>query len=351
MDWILTSILFLLLILGAWKVGGLVRNGAPTGEEKEYRQSGNAIAFGAPIVLGGIWVLITLSVMWHSVDKGHIGLVTTFGAITDQRNNGAAFIMPWQHLEEVDVRSQTICAKGDKPQDHNGECQSSFEPFSKENIDVHLKGAFSYHVDQNDIQFLYTKIGPDYENKVILPLLSETVRAVVPQYGYATIAENRVKISEEIRERMKTNLTNHPQPGVSAIKADSFALMNFDFNQDVKDAINTKVLENEKANAATAALRTAQQQAEANKAAAEGAANVARAKAQGDADSQVLRAKGEADSNNLISGSITPNLLAMKTLDTQKVQWGLVAPGTTIVGTLSDMFKGGTVVPVPAAPR
>lgn len=346
MGWIIGTIFLLAIIIACHAFGGFLRNNAPSGEENSYKASARAIAWGGTIVTFGFWMLMTIVNMVHSVDKGHIGLVTTFGAITTQRSNGLAIIAPWQKLEEVDVRSQTTCAKGDRPE--SGECKSSFEPFSRENIDVHLKGAFTYHVDAGDIQFLYTKIGPNFENKVILPLLSETVRAVVPQYSYTAIAENRIKISNEIRDRMSANLANHPQPGVSAIKADAFALMNFDFNDDVKVAINKKVLENENANAAQAALLTAQRQAEANKAKAEGDANVARAVAQGAADAVVIKAKGEADSNRLLSDSITPQLLQLRTLETQKIQWGLVQPGTNIIGALSDFFKSAPAVPAPA---
>lgn len=266
MEWIVTTIVLAFIAIACKFIPNIVVSLTDTSgfdryadaevmKAKKIADARAAGGFGRNIgfaIVGILFLLVTIPTMVNSVDKGHVGLVTTFGAITDQRSNGLAIIAPWQKLEEVDVRSQTTCAKGDRPE--NGECKSSFEPFSKENIDVHLKGAFTYHVDAGDIQFLYTKIGPNFEDKVILPLLSETVRAIVPQYSYTAIAENRVKISNEIRDRMTENLKAHPQPGVSAIKADAFALMNFDFNDDVKQAINQKVLENEKANAAQTAL-------------------------------------------------------------------------------------------------
>lgn len=202
------------------------------------------------------WMLITFSASIHSVEKGHIGLITTFGAITNQRSNGLAIIAPWQHIEQVDVRSHTVCAKGDVPE--NGDCKSTFEPFSKENIDVHVHGTLTYHVDPEDIQFLYTTIGQNYENKVVLVMLADVVRVEFNKFGYQAIAANRAAIDEAIAQNMMGRIKAHPQPGVKAIKIDAFNTLNFDFNQDVKTAINQKVLETEKANQAEAAKRTAE---------------------------------------------------------------------------------------------
>lgn len=282
-----------------------------------------SVGFGAPAGLLILWGILTLTNMVSSVDKGHVGLVHTFGKITETRANGLSVVLPWQTMETVDVRSRTICAKGDHPE--NGECKSLFEPFSAENIDVHLRGAFTYHVDPKDIAWLYTKIGPSFEDRIILPMLSDVVRYQTNKFGYQAIAANRPAIDKGIFEDMELRLRTHPQEGVSAIKADSFTMMNFDFNQDVKDAINTKVLESEKANRATAELQTQTQQAAANKAKAEGEANVARAAAEGQASKLRIEAEGraaatltearaQAEANDLLNRSLTANLLQLESI-------------------------------------
>lgn len=295
------------------------------------------------------WLLLTLLFSVHNVSTGHVGLVKTGGAIQSQRGNGWVIIPPFQSLEQVDVRSHTVCAKGETPEE--GNCKSTFEPFSKDNIDVHVHGTLTYHVDPGDIQFLYTKIGPSFQDKVVLVMLSDVVRVEFNKFGYQNIAANRAEIDKAITDNMSARIAAHPQPGVKAIKIDAFNTLNFDFNQDVKDAINQKVLENEKANAATARLLTAQKDAEAREAGAKGDAKVNEARATGDKNSAITRAEGESQANNLINASLTTNLLALRISENQKIQWGLVQPGTSIIGTLSDLFKsGGAVAPAVPAP-
>lgn len=349
MTWIVLSILFLLVIVLFARLGPLIHKYAPRGEEENYKSASRAVGWGGIAVLIVLWFLVTLTSMYHNVGTGHVGLVKNGGSIVSQRGNGWVVIAPWQSLEQVDVRSHTVCAKGDVPE--NGNCQSTFEPFSKDNIDVHVHGALTYHVDPEDIQFLYTKVGPNFENKVVLVMLADVVRVEFNKFGYQAIAGNRAEIDEAITKNMMARIAAHPQPGVKSIKIDAFNTLNFDFNQDVKDAINQKVLENEKANAATARLQTAKNDADAREATAKGDAKVAEAKAEGDKQAAIFRAQGEAEANRLVNESLTTNLLALRISEHQKIQWGLVQPGTSIIATLSDLFKsGGAVVPAAPAP-
>lgn len=380
MGWIIFTVLMALVIIAVHLLGGWVRGKVPTEDQErvldERRRAGYGgnedltrdqkimaarfIGFGVPAAVFIFWAIVTGTSMVTSIQKGHVGLVHTFGKITETRANGLSVIAPWQTMEVVDVRSKTICAKGDTPKD--GQCGSTFEPFSKENIDVHLHGVFTYHVDPADIAFLYTKIGASFEDRIILPMLSDVVRFEVNKFGYQEIAANRPVIGKNIFDAMNTRLANHPQPGVSAIKADAFAMMNFDFNPDVKQGINEKVLESERANAAQARQNTQRLDALAREEKAKGDAKVAEAIATGEMNAAITRANGQAQAttiqaeatahaNAIINNSLTPNILALRISEGQKVQWATIAPGTSIVGMLSDMFKGGApVVPVPVPP-
>lgn len=337
MGWIVFSIVILAIVVLLGQIRRLNQM-SPPGEEATYRRNISLIQWIITGVFVFLWGVVTLTHSVHSITRGHDGLVETFGKITGHRQNGFALTAPWQSVEIVNVQQQSICADGNGPRGQS--CDAQYEPFSSESIDVHVKAVLTYQVDSNDIQALYTNIGPNYVTKIILPNMNQILKEEVVRYTATDIVPNRQKITDAISNRMNPILKE------ASIKLVTINLTNIDFDDSVKKAIEQKVIAAQQAQASTAQVQVKEAEAKQAVAVAVGQANVAREAANGAADAQVARARGEAEANNLINASLTPQLIQMRTID--KLAGNISVVGIpTSNGTIFDL---GGLLTRPAAP-
>jgi regulator of protease activity HflC (stomatin/prohibitin superfamily) len=339
MGWIIFTVFVAFILLGVGQLPRLVSI-APAGEEGNYRATGRWVGRILSGFLLILWFIITLTATVHSIDRGHDGLVETFGQITGHRSNGLAFTAPWQKVEVVNVQQQTICADGQAP-DH-GACSASYEPFSKESIDVHVKAVVTYQIDSDVIQSLYTNIGPNYVNKIILPNMNQILKEEVVRFNAVDIVPNRQEITDKIVSRIQPILAK------SSINLVQVNLTNIDFDDSVKKAIEGKVIAAQQAQAAQAQVAVAEATAAQAIAKSKGDAEVARQAALGRADAAVTDAQGQAKANDLINASLTPQLIQLRTIEKLANSISVVGIPTS-GGNLFDL--GGILTPRPAAPR
>lgn len=335
MGWIIFAFFMVAILAGATQIPRLASI-APEGEEAQYKSSFRWLGRGVTAFFLVIFFLVTLKASVHSIDRGHDGLVETFGKITGHRSNGIAFTGPWQSVEIVNVQQQTICADGQSPD--RGVCSAGYEPFSKESIDVHVKAVVTYQIDSDVIQNLYTNIGPNYVNKIILPNMNQILKEEIVRFNAVEIVPNRQEITDKIVARIQPILAK------SSINLVSVNLTNIDFDDSVKKSIEGKVIAAQQAQASQAQVQIKQAEADQAVAKAKGDAEVVRQAALGAKDAQVTRAQGEAQANDLINASLTPQLIQMRSID--KLAGNISVVGIpTSNGTIFDL--GGLLTPKP----
>lgn len=300
MEIIITLVGLVLLVAG---IAALVGSVFATGTDVPRKAM--AVSGLILILLGGAAESVRV------VPAGSVGIVKHWGSVDpNEIGPGVSLVLPFAtDIVVVDTRLQGI----------------KFEKLgaaSKEYQDVFLTGTLNVHVDPHLAAELYSNIGLDYSEKVVVPFYSNIVKEIVPQFGVLEVLPNR----ERIRILTVQKLAQKLNP--LGIIVDDVALANVDFNEEYNTAIKNKQVQ--ELNVATERNILEQKKVQAQQAAAV---------AEGEANAQIARAKGEAEANRLVGASLTQAILNNRYIEklADKVQVIYLPAGTN------------TLLPLPSA--
>lgn len=300
MTWIVFTILLTVLTVGAFWYARKCRDqqiafqtSGDTGGARDMRTQKIAARAVAWSAIGGFALLTALSSV-QIIPVGHVGVVTTFGSIDGQRNNGLTVIAPWSGVTVVSAQVQR------KEFAH-------LAAFSKETQDVFVDATLNLSVSPAAIRHLYQQVGADWYNKLVPPRVLQTLKDETVKYTTVAVAPNRETIRKNVRERLQAQLSQY------SINVEDFLLNNIDFRPEFKQAIENKQIATQ--NAQTAKNKVKQAEYEADQVAAA---------ADGDARATLTKARAQATANHLLSKSVTPELIQFQAV--QKL-----APGVTTV--------------------
>lgn len=245
-------------------------------------------------------VLIILSCI-TSVPTGHTGVPVTFGKVSNYvLDAGIRFKAPWQDVVKMDNRVQKETAE--------------LSCFSSDIQEVDMLYTVNFQIRQSDAMVIYSTIGKDYYQKVIVPCITESVKAVTAKYTAENLIADRNDLAQQIEQDLYDKLDSYNIILVST------SIEDMDFTEEFTNAVEAK------------------QVAQQNKLKAETEADQKRVEAQATADAQVIAAKGEADALVIqaeaeanayqkISQSLTDNVLDKMYYDS----WNGVLP--SVVGS------------------
>jgi len=204
MGWIIQVVIAVVFASALWWGGSYVGGWARRHKEDRTidvdtlnftRIAGIAMRVVA-VALATLWIgLATLVNTLHQVDAGHVGVVRTFGDITDQTGAGLVVTWPFQTIEEASVRVERY--------DIN-----DITAFSQETQDVFVSATVNYQVSPRAIQTLYTDVGSKYIDTLLRPRLINFFKEETVNYTTVDIAPNR----ENIRRAVKDQLTKDLEP-------------------------------------------------------------------------------------------------------------------------------------------
>ena len=260
-----------------------------------------------------------------TIPTGHTGIVTTFGRVEDYNFDAGMHIKaPWQQVVKMDNRIQ------------KGTLEMSC--FSSDFQEVDTVYTINYQINKKNAQTIYSTIGQDYYEKIILHHIEESVKNVIRQYDAEALIENRDKLSMQIKDDLTAKLASYN------IEVVATSVENLDFSDLFTAAVEAKQV------AAQEKLKAEIQQEQANieaKAAAERAVIAAEAQkekaileAEAAAESKKIEADAlayagekEAEANKKISESLTNELIEYKKTE----QWD---------GKLPTFVGGDGTIPV-----
>ena len=186
-------------------------------------------------------------------------------------------------------------------------------------------------------------MGADYFNKLVRPRVLQIFKDTTVKFPAAEIAPSRELIREEVRRRLREELTPF------SIEVDDLLIDDIDFQPAFKAAIEQKQVATQDAQREEERIR--QRTAEAEQ---------ARQVAQGRADSIAIEADGQARANRSLSESLTDQLIQFQAVQrlSPNIQIALIPSGegviidpTTLVGGLAPSAPPApppTPVPAPA---
>jgi regulator of protease activity HflC (stomatin/prohibitin superfamily) len=156
--------------------------------------------------------------------------------------------------------------------------------------------------------------GLSWEEKIINPVVRDMVRSVVGRFTAEELPTKRNEIANliesEIRRKMD-KLDNQP------VYLESVQLREIVLPQKIKEQIERVQIARQEAERAKYEVEQAKQQAEKKAALAQGNADAIKIESQGRADAIEIEAAAQAKANNLISKSLTDDVLRLKHLDIQ----------------------------------
>lgn len=247
--------------------------------------TGSRIRLGI-IVVVIIAVLVTLSNSFVVVQSGTRGVVKTFGKVTNTYGEGLHFMTPFiTTITIVDIKIQKL--------------ESSSVAASKDLQTVTADVALNYSVDPDKVGTLVTELGAEgYDNRIIAPAISESVKAATAQYTAEQLITRRAEVSESIRNTLAERLKDYN------IIVHDLSITNFSFSDAFAQAIEAKqVAEQDALKAKQELERTkieAQQQL---------------ARADADAQTRLKIAEAEAEALRLQREVISPELLQLRFIE------------------------------------
>lgn len=229
------------------------------------------------------------------ISAGHQGVQVTMGEVNMQTlNEGFHFVNPISNIYNVSVR----VAKADLKNANAG---------TKDLQIVHTDIVVNYRLDGAKVAHVYKEFGLELEDKILLPAINESFKAVTAHYNSEELVTKRDEVSHAINETLQAKVAKY------GLIVSEISLVNFGFSADYQAAIERKVIATQQKLKAEQDLSRIQIEAEQNIAKAKGDAEAIRIQAQainaqGGKDYVQLQAIGKWDGKlpTYMMGNATP---------------------------------------------
>src|SRR4026208_2395988 len=206
---------------------------------------------------------------------------------------------------------------------------------TKDGQEVIIDASVIYQIDPNKVVPLHIVWQNRFEDEFVRPESRGIIRDAISQYGVEeVVSTKRVEIVNIITEEMSNSLSENN------LRLLDFVLRDIHFSEGYAAAVEQKQIAEQQAQQARLTVEQKKQEAEQARQVAQGQADAAVIAAQGAAQAQIIQAQAEAEANQLISQSITPELV--------QYQYILrLAPGVqTIFIPSGNQF----ILPLPGSP-
>jgi regulator of protease activity HflC (stomatin/prohibitin superfamily) len=214
------------------------------------------------------------------VPPGHRGVI--FNRVSGIKqvalNEGLNFVMPVLEqaiLMDVRVQKDTYDATA----------------ASKDLQTVHTKVAMNFRPVPEMVPKLYSEVGWDYSDRVIAPAVQEAVKATTARFTAEELITHREDVKKIIQELVEKYVTK------VNIRIEELYITDFDFSRQFSEAIEAKQI------AEQTALKAKR--------------DLDRVKIE--ADQKIATARAEAESLKMQREAITPGLIQLRQVETQKL--------------------------------
>jgi regulator of protease activity HflC (stomatin/prohibitin superfamily) len=238
---------------------------------------------------GGIALvgIILVFSSFTTVENGHVGLRKTLGSVSPTiLEPGLHFKFPLiSSVMEINVQV--------------AKTQSNAAASSKDLQPIHSEIAVNYTINQSAAYKLITKVGADYDSKVIQPHVQEIFKEVTAKYSAEELISKRDLVASETTSLLRNKLSKY------YINVKDISIVNFGFSKAFNDSIEQKQIAAQNAIKAQNELQKAKIDAQQKVVQAQAEADATKARADADMYAALQIAKG----NNQLSKSMTPTVV------------------------------------------
>jgi regulator of protease activity HflC (stomatin/prohibitin superfamily) len=180
----------------------------------------------------------------------------------------------------------------------------SIQARTKDGQQVFIDASVIYSIDPAHLINLHITWQNRFEDNVVRPVSRSAIRDAVSQYGVEEIVSSkRSQLEQTISTTIEESLTTN-----NLIMVD-FLLRNIRFSDEYAAAVETKQIAEQQALQAQFVVEQKKQEAEQARQVAQGAADAVVINAKGDAQAILLKAQAQAQANDVLSKSLTAELL------------------------------------------
>ena len=270
--------------------------------------------------------LIFLMAYWpfHSVPTGHRGVETSFGQIVGVRDEGLQIIVPWHRLDNFSVRTATTNVNG-----------ADGSTSDQQPVTVSL--TVRYQIIPKQIAYIFANYSKDGDLSSYVDTASqEAFKAVTARYTAPELISKRAQVSLDIQAALKTKLAQY---GAQVVNID---MRDFSFSKEYMDAINDKVTQEQKRQAAENKVKTVEAQQQEKVAIATAEAQAAKEKADGEAYAIKTVAAAQAEALRIQNQALRENkdVLELKRIDVE------MKKAETWDGKLPEAIYAGAPIPL-----
>ncbi|MCK9336644.1 MAG: prohibitin family protein [Arcobacteraceae bacterium] len=271
--------------------------------------------YGAIIIV----LILVLAKPFAIVNSGEVGIKITTGKYNDEplRPGFHLFIPVIQKVILVDtkVRLMHYTAVEDVGSFDAGiRVNNAINILDSRGLPVSIDLTVQYRLLPDGAPSTIANWGLSWEEKIINPVVRDIVRSVVGSFTAEELPVKRNEIANlielGIREKIDA-LTDKP------VELQSVQLREIILPAKIKEQIERVQIANQEAERTRYEVERARQEAQKVAALAEGEAQAKRISSQGIADAILIEAKAQAESNNLISKSLTKDLLQLEQVKVQ----------------------------------
>lgn len=274
-------------------------------------------------VIGVVLSVIAVSMVFYTIDEGHVGIVKRFGEATAQVNPGLHFKLPFADtVQELEIRTRK-----------NAE---ALKASTFEQMPVQAEVSVNWTVVRSEAFELYKNYGGlnQFENRILDPRLRSAAKDALARFKAEQIVQNRSQVIQKIEETLLDTMQEFP------VKLDSVQIENLVLPHKYLQSIETKQTEKNLAAAemhrlerqkleAQREVNTAEAKRDAERARADGSAYAITTEAKAEAEAIRMKGLAEADAIKKKSEAIKTNQVLVEYMRAQ--QWDGKLP-TTVMG-------------------
>ncbi|MFZ4774812.1 MAG: SPFH domain-containing protein [Terrimicrobiaceae bacterium] len=285
-----------------------------------------------PIVIVLIIVFAVLTGLTVIVQSGHVGVVSTLGAVNQTPlREGFHFKKPFMdQVDQIDVRLAASHAQATAA--------------SKDLQTVTTQVTMQYSLNGDLAPLIYQKIGtlPKVSASLVEPAIQECVKGVTAKFTAEELVTKREFVKQQIQEALSTFINNTlRQKGLeNAVVIANLAITDFNFSEEFNRAIEAKVKAEQMALQAKneKLMRTTQAEASASERTLSADAEAYSTEVQSKARADAIRREAEALKQS-------PEIIQLRSIE----KWDGVLPRISGGGVLPFMNVDDLAKPKPAA--
>lgn len=185
----------------------------------------NLIKYG---IIAAVAIILVFTSTYY-VSPGYRGTLVTLGNVSQESySNGIGLKPPFiSSMYKTDVRTKKISDKA--------------VTYTKDIQTAEITYVLTYNVNPENVYVIYENVGSDYESKLVIPVLNDALKDVVGRWDAQDLVANRDKARGQILATLNRKLNRRFFQNIS------FQIVNLDYSDKFEEAIENKVIADQKA--------------------------------------------------------------------------------------------------------